>query len=450
MSLAKLEHEERMTKKNPIAAFSEYANEIQDILNSITHSSPTIPTSRIKNILNGKTTRALKSLVALEYRKNNGIFFTGSQLSKKVADRIKSLLIDGAKVIDPACGAGNLLLFCLYHLPKKATLVETIEYWSNKIYGYDLYEEFVLTARLRFLLHAIHLFPNEKISYNQIANFFHNIEVKDSLTVKDLNGKHGCVVVNPPFGYAKPLEKCKWANGKIQLAGLFMEKIITNAPEGQQIVSILPDVLRSGTRYEKWRKFVCENSKFIEIEPCGRFDSDTDVDVFILHLIKSQTPIGLSFKKYEKNSKTLSNYFDICVGPVVPHRDPETGPNCKYLHVKNSPTGKVVKQIREIKKYPGRIFKAPLLTIHRTSSPSDKQRCKVTVINTKGCIAIENHLIVLKPKDNNLKTCLQFQDLLSSNKTTQWLNMEIRCRHLTVASVKHIPVEMENTKCKEE
>ena len=439
-----------MITGHPITAFGEYANEIQDILNSIAHSSPTIRTSRITNILNGKTTRALKRLVALEYRKNNGIFFTGSQLSKKMAGIVKPILNDGAKVIDPACGAGNLLLFCLYHLPKKATLIETLEYWSDILYGYDLYEEFVLTARLRFLLYTVYLFPNEKISFNQLDDFFQNIKVKDSLKVKKLNEIHGCVVVNPPFGYAKSTKKCEWANGKIQIAGLFMEKIINDAPEGQHIVSILPDVLRSGTRYKKWREFVGNNSKLIEIEHCGRFDSDTDVDVFILHLIKSQTPVGIFFNNHKKQSNILSNYFDICVGPVVPHRDPETGTNCKYLYMKNSPAGKVVKQIKEKKMYSGRVFKSPLLTMHRTSSPSDKKRCKVTVINTKGCIAIENHLIVLKPKDNSLETCIKFQELLSSNKTAQWLNKQIRCRHLTVASVKYIPVEMENIKCKEE
>jgi hypothetical protein len=439
-----------MVKEQHLEAFSEYANEIYGILNSIIYDNEKVSEELINSILNGKTTSELKRLVSLKYRKSNGIFFTGSILSEKVANKVKHFLKNGQKVLDPACGAGNLLLFCLYLMPKKSTLYETLESWSNTLYGYDLHEDFVLTARLRFLLYAISLFPNERFSYFDIEKFFYNIEVKDSLKIENLNKKHDCVVLNPPFGYSKSNVTCEWAKGKVQLAALFLEKVIVDAPEGQHIVSILPDVLRSGTRYNKWRKFVCDNSKFLEIDQCGRFDRDTDVDVFILHIVKSNNPVGLTFYKDEKHPNILSDFFEICIGSVVPHRDPEIGPICKFLHVKNAPAEKVVNKILEKKNYFGKTFKAPFLTIHRTSSPSDKKRCKVTVVDTKGAIAIENHLIVLKPKDNSLETCLKFQQLLSSDKTTRWLNKHIRCRHLTIASVKNIPVEEESIKCKEE
>ena len=144
-----------------------------------------------------------------------------------------------------------------------------------------------------------------------------------------------------------------------------------------------------------------ENSKYLEVETCGRFDTDTDVDVFILHIIKSSLPKGLSFNIVNNNTNTTSNYFDICVGSVVPHRDPEKGQTCKYLHAKNTHFNKVVERIDEKKRYAGKTFKAPFLTIRRTSSPSDNPRCKVSVINSRGKIAVENHLIVLKPKNQS-------------------------------------------------
>ncbi len=303
-----------MKKDQSIAAFSEYSNEIQYILNSAIHKNSAIPRSHVKSILNGKTTSELKRLVSLKYRKDNGIFFTGPQLSKKVANKLKHILTDGTMVIDPACGAGNLLLFCLDHLPKKDTLIETLEYWSKIIYGYDLYEEFIITAKLRFILHAMRFFPNDKIPDIELKKYFYNIKVKDSLATNKLNNKQACVVVNPPFGYTKSIKKCSWASGQIQVAGIFMEKIINNAPEGQHIVSILPDVLKSGSRYKKWRDFISNNVSYLDIETCGRFDNETDVDVFILHIIKSLSPAGLSFDKKRKCTNTISNYFNICKG----------------------------------------------------------------------------------------------------------------------------------------
>ena len=429
-----------MTERYDIAAFSEYSSEIKNILTNLTSKKSVKSKCIIENILNGKTTKALNDHVSLQYRKNNGIFFTGTQLSEKIANKIKPLLNDGISVIDPACGAGNLLLSCLNHLPKKNTLLETLEYWSNIVYGNDLYNEFINTAKLRFILHAINCYPNDKIPFIEIDKYFHNLKIRNSLQIKKSNIKEACVVINPPFGYTKSNQNCNWTSGKFQIAGLFIEKIINDAHDGQNIVAILPDVLRSGSRYEKWRDFVCKNSNYLNIETCGRFDNNADVDVFILHIIKSLSPCEVSFKKNQISKHTISNYFNICVGPVVPHRDPNSGPMCKYIHAKNAPANQIINEINEKKRYSGRTFNSPFLTIHRTSSPSDRQRCKVTVIDVKGTIAVENHLIVVKPKDNSLETCKKFQKILSLHDTTKWLNEEIRCRHLTVSSIKNIPV----------
>lgn len=435
-----------MTEEHDIAAFSEYLYEIKDILMNLIDKKSVKSKSIIENILNGKTTKALSDHVSLQYRKKNGIFFTGTQLSEKVADKIKPLLNDGMSVIDPACGAGNLLLSCLNHLPKKNTLLETLEYWSNIVYGNDLYNEFINTAKLRFILHAINCYPNDKIPFMYIDKYFHNLKVQNSLTIGKTNTKNTCVVVNPPFGYTKLDRNCNWTGGKFQTAGLFIEKIINDAHDGQHIVAILPDVLRSGSRYEKWRDFICKKSKYLDIETCGRFDKHADVDVFILHIIKSLSPGEVSFKNKQTSKRTISNYFNICVGPVVPHRDPESGPLCKYIHAKTAPANQIINEINEKKRYSGRTFSSPFLTIHRTSSPSDRQRCKVTVIDVKGTVAVENHLIVLTPKDNSLETCKKFQNILCLRETTEWLNEEIRCRHLTVSSIKNLPVlkEKEN------
>jgi hypothetical protein len=53
---------------------------------------------------------------------------------------------------------------------------------------------------------------------------------------------------------------------------------------------------------------------------------------------------------------------------------------------------------------------------------------------------IENHMIVVKPKDGKVKTCKMLMKILQCQQTNDFLNNRIRLRHLTVGVVKDIPV----------
>ncbi|MDI7120349.1 SAM-dependent DNA methyltransferase, partial [Escherichia coli] len=58
-------------------------------------------------------------------------------------------------------------------------------------------------------------------------------------------------------------------------------------PNHCNISAILPDVLRSGSRYHHFRDFISSEMK-ATCEIYGRFNSQTDVDVFILSGIKTE------------------------------------------------------------------------------------------------------------------------------------------------------------------
>lgn len=79
------------------------------------------------------------------------------------------------------------------------------------------------------------------------------------------------------------------------------------------------------------------------------------------------------------------------------------------------------------------------MVIRRTSSPKDKYRASGAIISGKELVAVENHLIIIKPKNNTVKACNELLDLLKSESTNSFLNSRIRCRHLTVSAVKNIP-----------
>ena len=101
-----------------IARFSEYSNGIEVFVNGSSQRSQwDIDRDIIPRIINGQTTLALQHLVPIDVRKEAGIFFTSSNLADKVAYHLAPTLQTGIKLIDPACGAGNLLLACAKHLP---------------------------------------------------------------------------------------------------------------------------------------------------------------------------------------------------------------------------------------------------------------------------------------------------------------------------------------------
>ena len=63
-----------------------------------------------------------------------------------------------------------------------------------------------------------------------------------------------------------------------------------------------------------------------------------------------------------------------------------------------------------------------------------------TIINTHQPSYVDNHLIILKPKSGLLRDCKTALQILKDQRTDDWLNESIRCRHLTVKIVKQIPV----------
>ena len=171
----------------------------------------------------------------------------------------------------------------------------------------------------------------------------------------------------------------------------------------------------------------------------GRFDKQTDVDVFLISNQIDQT----TDKKCSQDPDTISKYFDVHVGSIVPHRDEEIGQERFYLTAKNTPTGgeliEFQKKIRS-KRAP---FIGPFLVVKRTSSPSDKRRCAATVINSTERIYVENHLIVLLPKDNSVESCRKALLFFNSDDCDKIINARIRCRHLTVPSIKNLPYKQE-------
>jgi hypothetical protein len=229
----------------------------------------------------------------------------------------------------------------------------------------------------------------------------------------------------------------------VNVAAVFVERVLTQLPPGKRIIAILPDVLRSGTRYVRWRELVARQMSILRCEPRGRFNNHADVDVFILDGVTTGATGEIrSWPPSDGKSRrsVLGDIADVSVGPVVPHRHKKKGPSLRYITAKSLPSWKTVRRIKDRRRFSGTIFTPPFVAVRRTSSPHDPARAVGTLVVGKQPVAVENHLLVVKPTNETLKDCRRILRSLKNRSTTAWLNHRIRCRHLTVGVMKELPL----------
>jgi hypothetical protein len=267
------------------------------------------------------------------------------------------------------------------------------------------------------------------------------IKVKDAMAVTqgDLVGiTH--VLMNPPFSSWDSPKIDYWKPGKVNAAGVVFDHYVRNLPENCLVSAILPDVLRAGSRYESWREFVPGK---VDGSACiaGRFNQKTDIDVFLIQgALNTKAPRTIVWYLENKHTSSLSDHFDVCIGPLVAYRDPLVGPLSPYAHSKNTPLWETIAKFSEYRQFKGRLILPPFVVVRRTSSPSDKYRASGAIIIGRESIAVENHLIVVRPRSGKVKDCKRLLNILKSPETNDFINGRIRCRHLTVGVVKDIPI----------
>lgn len=384
----------------------------------------------------------LRSILPLKEMREAGCFFTGEDLSLKTIDSFFDSISFQSIILDPTCGAGNLLIACSRKLEVKNTLSETLKSWGHILRGYDLYAAFVTTAKLRIIIEALNRGAMSDCTIDDALELLPFIQTKDAMTTTSVDvRKITHIIMNPPFNSWPSPAIDYWKKGKVNSAGVIFDHYLRILPIHCNISAILPDVLRSGSRYHSFRDFISSEMKaFCEIY--GRFNSQTDVDVFILSGIKKKNNLRkIEWSINLGNYTPLSELFDVRIGPLVAYRDPQEGDKHPYFHAKNSIAWSEISTATEFRKFLGKTITPPFVLIKRTSSPSDKYRASATLINLSEPVAVENHMIVLTPKTGSLSDCRKLMTILKSEKTNQFLNSRARMRHLTVNTVKEIPID---------
>jgi hypothetical protein len=381
----------------------------------------------------------LRKLLSIDEMREAGSFFTGQALASKVISAFGKPITLRSVVFDPTCGAGNLLIEASRKLGIESKLSETMKIWGKVLWGFDIHPHFIEAAKIRVVVEAINRGVEQDCELQEALELLPNICVKNALeSVAGELKSITHVVMNPPFTIWPSPKENYWKEGNVNAAGILFDKYLRLLPESCQISAVLPDVLRSGSRYSEFRQFVAESMN-ANVKIWGRFNKKTDVDVFLLSGVITNSAETLQWHNAINEQSSISDYFDVRTGPLVAYRDPEEGIEYAYFYPKNCPKWKVVKSVTDRRRFSGKVLQPPFVVIKRTSSPSDRNRASATVINLSEPVAIENHMIVVTPKDGKVNTCKKLLKVLQNQETNDFLNERIRLRHLTVGVIKDIP-----------
>ena len=399
-------------------------------------------TSAVYAALDGQPGRELRRRYSGALLRSTGTFFTGSELAQRLIEDLCFTEEETSLIIDPACGAGDLLVACAKRLPISACVADTLIAWGKQLFGYDINSAFVQTARVRLAILAAHRCGDDSGTASlDLAKLLPNIKVADGGAKWDLPRPPSLIVVNPPFAHGINEASATWAQGRTSQAAMFIARCLEEATDGTLLAAILPDVLRTGTRYRAWRTLLQTATSRMSVEVNGRFDKFTDVDVFLLRAKLGKAAILQCSWGYpeEGDGPRLRDLFYIHVGPVVPFRLTGRGPWRPYVHAELLPVGSTATDFPQHIRFEGTTYLPPFVLVRRTSKSDYKHRCVGTLIVGDKPLAIENHLLIVKPKDGTLRTCKELLAHLGTGDTTDWMNQRIRCRHLTVSSVGELP-----------
>lgn len=353
---------------------------------------------------------ALRGTTDIATMRSQGTFFTGPALAAAVWATDISSLTDGSVVFDPAAGAGDLLL--------PAADLARAKGFNLVLRINDIEETFLRIAKTRLSTSGG---PTVNVEASQL-DFLLGESSLDEVT-------H--VVLNPP--YIAVTADVEWASGKVNAAGVFVTEALSKMQPGAVLLALLPDVLRSGSRYSKWREKVESLGRVTEVQIYGVFDDETDVHVFLLRVVAGKTSAPFKWSGASVD-RTLGDLCDVRVGPVVPHRDPAVGPVVPFVTARNLTSG-----IKEVRPFSGRLEHGPMVLVNRTSRPGEMPRVRARVREETDPAAVENHLLVVTPRSHTSLTTRDILRVLGSARTAEFLDERIRCRHLTVTALKEIP-----------
>ena len=207
--------------------FSNYVETLQRLaFGHVSRNPRSEDADVIDNALDGGPSFELAKSESLHDRRLMGAFFTGSA----VADRMATHWCEHVEkftYVDPACGAGDLLLAVAQRLPALDSLKATLRSWGECLVGFDLDTRFISATKARLTLLARQRSPDGwRTSVPRDSIAFPNIVVADGLSRPHIDYSDNVrLLMNPPYSAVQAPEDCSWATGGVCAAAVFLDHL---------------------------------------------------------------------------------------------------------------------------------------------------------------------------------------------------------------------------------
>jgi methylase of polypeptide subunit release factors len=243
-----------------------------------------------------------------EQIKNTGATFTPKELSVFLAEKIASYVKPTCqKVLDPACGEGELLIAMGNILSDSAI--------DFSLTGYDANEQYLSFAKDRLLY-----FGNEKSELIH-EDFLQSVDISsdcntpslfEECTISGINNSFDIVIANPPYvrtqilgtEQAQALARKFNLKGRVDLYYPFLMAMTESLKDGGILGVITSNRYLSTKSGESIRKFLSQNYEILELIDLGDtklFDAAVLPAIFIGKKKKQKLPSPANFiKVYEE------------------------------------------------------------------------------------------------------------------------------------------------------
>ncbi len=242
--------------------FEPYVEYLRTLLTESYSDPVVLQSDRVPAALDGEPLSRLRQLVPRSEIRRDGAFFTGQALAQAAVKGVLRSIDSDSVIADPTCGVGDLFLACCGNLPRGRNIDETLRLWGDRIRGRDLHPEFVDAAKSRLHLAAARPFGHRlQPQPSASCHPFPQLRAGCGLDTPGLFRGVTHIVSNPPFFQTTAPDWCDWCNGSVNISAVFVERWVQFADTRTRLLALLPDVLRSGTRYERWRRVIEGSAK---------------------------------------------------------------------------------------------------------------------------------------------------------------------------------------------